>query len=60
MAVIIVGIRAYLKRLTDDTPASKYFFKMDWPTGLGALAIMVNPPPVIAPDTMAYFEVSCK
>ena len=57
-AVIKVGVKATLNNVTDDIPLQKKRFNIDWPTGFGALAIMVNPPPVIAPLTMAYFRES--
>jgi hypothetical protein len=33
--------------------AREIFPRMDWPAGLGALAMAVNPPPVTAPKTTA-------
>ena len=38
----------------------KYFFKIDRPAGLGALAITVKPPPATAPATTAYLSASVK
>lgn len=34
--------------------------RMEKPAGLGALAKMVKPPPVMAPDTKAHFDDSLK
>ena len=58
MAVIRVGTNAYFRSSIELIPFLKYFFNIDKPTGLGALAIIVSPPPVKAPDTRAYFRVS--
>ena len=60
MVAINVGISAYLKRLPASIPCLKYGFKIDWPIGLGEFAIIVKPPPVIAPETTEYFSVSEK
>ena len=55
-----VGIRAAFSKRIGETPFSKYFFKIDWPAGLGALAITVRPPPVTAPAATAYFKAAVK
>ena len=55
---MIVGIRAPIASFPGLTPPSKYRPRIDWPAGLGALAMTVRPPPVTAPATTAYFEVS--
>ena len=49
------------KGLTPSPP--KEGLKMPYPTGLGALAITVSPPPVTAPATKRYREIgraSCR
>ena len=43
-----VGIRAPFRIPIGETSSLKYFFRIDWPAGLGALAIMVSPPPATA------------
>ena len=55
---MIVGIIADFTNPTGETPFSKYFDRIDWPAGFGALAITVKPPPVTAPATTAYLSSS--
>ena len=55
---MIVGMRAPIASFPGLTPPSKYRPRIDWPAGLGALAMTVRPPPVTAPATTAYLEVS--
>lgn len=55
-----VGIKAYLNSSKAEIPCLKYFFNIDCPIGLGAFAITVNPPPVTAPATTAYFMLADK
>ena len=55
---IIVGISAPNRSDFGDTELPKCSFRMDWPAGFGALAIIVNPPPVTAPATTAYLRLS--
>ena len=54
---MMVGIRAPIASFAGFTPPGKNFDKIDCPAGFGALAITVNPPPVTAPATTAYFAV---
>ena len=58
--LIIVGNNAYNINFKGDIPFLKCFFKIETPIGLAALAMIVKPPPEIAPDTMAYFNGSEK
>ena len=49
---ISVGIKAATKSIKGLIPSlPKNSFKIENPAGLGALAIIVNPPPVTAPAT---------
>jgi len=50
-----VGMIAPNASFAGFTPPGKNLDKIDWPAGLGAFAITVNPPPVTAPATTAYF-----
>jgi len=56
--MMMVGMRAPIANFPGLTPPSKYLPRIYWPAGLGALAMTVRPPPVTAPATTAYFEVS--
>ena len=58
--MMAVGARAPSARPNGETPEGKYRWSRDWPAGFGALAITVNPPPVTAPATTAYFSGSVK
>lgn len=51
-----VGNNAPAKRQSGDTPLGKWRARMDWPAGLGALAMTVRPPPATAPATTAYLN----
>ncbi len=55
-----VGMIAPNASFAGFTPPGKNLDKMDWPAGLGAFAITVNPPPVTAPATTAYFAEIAK
>lgn len=57
---IIVGNKAYLNKPNADTPLSKYFLRIETPTGFGEFAIIVSPPPDNAPVTNEYFRLSEK
>ena len=60
-AAMIVGGNAPNKSPKGLMPVSpKVPFKIPKPAGFGALAITVNPPPVTAPATNAYFDSSLK
>ena len=39
---MIVGVMLALSSLPAETSWAKYFFRIDWPAGLGALAITVR------------------
>ena len=53
------GTRAARKRPNGLMPLSPNCgWKIDWPAGLGALAITVRPPPAMAPATTANFNSS--
>ena len=56
--MIEVGAIAARSRRAGETPLSKYCFSREIPAGLGAFAMMVNPPPVTAPATTAYLSPS--
>ena len=53
MAMIVEGNAAKNKFRADTLPSGKCSLKIDRPAGLGALAITVRPPPVMAPATKA-------
>jgi hypothetical protein len=56
-AMIIVGtIAASTSPLGEMPSFPKAGARIDCPAGFGALAITVNPPPVTAPATTAYFK----
>ena len=55
-----VGMIAPNASFAGFTPPGKNLDKIDWPAGLGAFAITVNPPPVTAPATTAYFAEIAK
>lgn len=59
-AKIKVGIKAALNKSIAEIPLGKYLFNIDCPAGFGALAIIVSPPPVIAPATIMYLLASEK
>ena len=51
----IVGGSAPKNRLSGEmAPSLNVLFRIDAPAGLGALAMMVRPPPVTAPVSTAY------
>lgn len=59
VAATAVGTSAPTKRPAALTaPSWKLPLRIDRPAGLGAFAITVNPPPVIAPLTSAYLYPS--
>ena len=58
--MMTVGTRAPPTMPGGDTSSLKYFLRIATPAGLGALAIMVSPPPATAPATTAYFKDSVK
>ena len=58
--MMMVGIKAPPNMPGGDPSLLKYFLRIDTPAGLGALAMMVRPPPATAPATTAYFKDSVK
>jgi len=56
----MVGTNAYLNKRIGEIPFSKCFFRIDTPTGLGELAIIVKPPPASAPAINEYLSPSEK
>lgn len=61
IAATSVGGVAAARRPRGEMPSSpKLSFRIPKPAGFGALAMTVRPPPVIAPATRAYLELSDK
>ena len=58
--MIAMGASAPTARPSGETPSGKKRWSIDWPAGFGALAITVNPPPVTALASTAYFSASVK
>ena len=58
---MIVGGKAATNNFKElSAPFLNFGPNIENPAGLGALASMVRPPPLIAPETMAHFDVSLK
>ncbi len=55
-----MGASAPRNSPSGETPSGKYFDRMDWPAGFGALAMTVKPPPAHRPRHHGVFHSGVK